>query len=133
MPLSFICDPGCWEDGDAEACGRAKAEPCPWLVDISLKHQASRRTAVLESSQEPNCSMKSTGSHSVGGALQLVTIDIARLCCLSEAGWLSFRHSSSRGFGTLPPTYNVTVGTWSGRVIEGSSRHGQTSVVTTLA
>ena len=34
MPLSAICDPGCWEDGNSKTCGKVEVEPYPWLADI---------------------------------------------------------------------------------------------------
>ena len=78
--------------------------------------------------------MASTGSHSGGGVQQLIAnqrgealgLLLRRIGCVC-------RHSSSRGFGTLPPTYYVAVGTWFGLAIEGGSQGGQTSVVTSIA
>ncbi len=69
-----------------------------------------------------------------GGVQQLVANQRGEALELSfhRIGWV-FRHSSSRGFGTLPPTYYVTVGTWIGLAVEGGSRRGQTSVVTSIA
>jgi hypothetical protein len=97
-------------------------------------HQASRKTYVLESSQEPNFCMVSSGSHSGGSVQQLVAIQRGEALVLSfrRIGRV-FRHSSSRGLGTLPPTYYVTVGTWFGLAVEGGSRQGQTSVVISIA
>ena len=79
--------------------------------------------------------MVSSGSHSGGGVQQLVANQRGEALELlfRRIGWV-FRHdSSSRGFGTLPPTYYVTAGTWFGLAIEGGSRRGQTIVVTSIA
>ena len=46
---------------------------------------------------------------------------------------MGFRHSLQEGLETLPPTYYVTVGTWSGLAVEVGLRLEQTSVVTPLA
>ena len=79
--------------------------------------------------------MVSTGSHSGGGVQQLVANQRGEALVVLSFRRIGrvFRHSSSRGFGTLPPTYYVTVGTWFGLAVEGGSRRGQTSVVTSIA
>ncbi len=78
--------------------------------------------------------MASTGSHLGGGLQQLIANQQGEALglLLRRLGWV-FGHSSSRGFGTLPPTYYVTVGTWFGLAVEGGSQRGQTSVVTSIA
>ena len=78
--------------------------------------------------------MVSTGSHSGGGVQQLVANQRSEALELSfcRIGWV-FRHSFSRGFGTLPPTNYVTDGTWFGLAVEGGLQQGQTSVVTSIA
>lgn len=44
MPLSAICDPGCWEGVYSKAFGKAEDEACLWLEDPGPKHQTSRKT-----------------------------------------------------------------------------------------
>ena len=34
MPLSAICDPGCWEDGNSKTCGKVEVEAYPWSEDF---------------------------------------------------------------------------------------------------
>jgi hypothetical protein len=78
--------------------------------------------------------MVSSGSHSGGGVQQLIANQRGEAQELSfrRIGWV-FRHNSSRGFGTLPPAYYVTVGTWFGLAVYGGLRRGQISVVTSIA
>jgi hypothetical protein len=78
--------------------------------------------------------MAFTGSHSGGGIQQLIANQRGEALGLSlrRIGWV-FRHSSSRGFGTLPPTYYVSVGTWFGLAVKGGSQRGPTSGVTSIA
>ncbi len=104
-----------------------------WWTHVPYTRLLARR----ESESRPRnrtASMVASGSHSGGGVQRLVATQRGEALELSfrRIGWV-FSHSSSRGFGTLPPTYYVTAGTWFGLAIEGGSRRGQTIVVTSIA
>ena len=82
-----------------------------WWTHVPYTRLLARR----ESESHPRnqtASMVSSGSHSGGGVQQLVANQQGEALEFSfhRIGWV-FRHSSSRGFETLPPTYYVTVGT----------------------
>ena len=101
MPLSTICDPGCWEDENSETCGKVKVEPYSWSEDILSRAPGFSQDVSLR--VVPGTE-RQHGIYWItfkGGAIATTHhLEGAPL-----SGLFSFGHKSSKGLGTLPPTY----------------------------